>query len=779
MRESWNNNLIHGYCAWTIYRIRNVPFLISQIHSINIATHFKVCECFCVRVLKMTAIKNSFTILVLGLIAVNTLATQDNFLVGKTKNNNTQFEFVKKNAVDSELKYRLTEGALTVVKPFHANIQIGEHKFDPLSLPKNDLKSSNPKASLYLVQFFTQPTRDFQSEIADVGCTHRGFLPPQTIVVKCDMSLAQRLQDLDYVRAVLPYSATFKMSKQLGKSISGKAVAGAEKRYVVALFSREKNDLAEFAAFAKAKSIRLVSQNSLWGGFPEVYLDNAKLNALIEYDNVQGIEEWSAPELDMNVVRDMSGANYVQTEVPGYTGAGVTGEVVDVAMIRHASFKHIIPYGPSGLNSQDLGAYHGTQTFGVIFGDGVEDPVKKISSTLGKGLIPDATGVFSAENLNDYNRSNDLSDMVNPNGPYRVLFQSNSWGHATSSTYNIYSQLLDRAIYDHDVVVLQSMGNSGPRPEAWSKNVIAVGGVAGQHTMSVEDDKSDSAVSRGPSSSGRVKPDLIHFTDGVYAATSVTGGTYDYALFLGTSASTPIVAGHFGIMFQMWADNLFTGGYPGKSRPVDVFSNRPHAATAKALMINTANSYTFSGATADLNRYVQGWGVPNVKNLYDLAKNNNWMFPLIVDGSDHLKPLEKKHYLIDVNSGSFLKVTMAYMDPPEAISDVPINDLDLELVSPSGIIYRGNNGLVAGNWSTSGGQPDEINTVENVFIQNPEIGQWKISVTASRIYSVNQLQTDASYGLVASCGGKCSLVQPVTTPLIPWLIPVLNLLLFN
>src|SRR5262249_8022839 len=58
---------------------------------------------------------------------------------------------------------------------------------------------------------------------------------------------------------------------------------------------------------------------------------------------------------------------------------------------------------------------------------------------------------------------------------------------------------------------------------------------------------------------------------------------------------------------------------------------------------------------------------------------------------------------------------------------------DLKVTSPSGTIYYGNNGLTAGLWSTSGGSPNNVDTVENVFVSAPQAGTWTVEVRAAEI----------------------------------------------
>ena len=61
--------------------------------------------------------------------------------------------------------------------------------------------------------------------------------------------------------------------------------------------------------------------------------------------------------------------------------------------------------------------------------------------------------------------------------------------------------------------------------------------------------------------------------------------------------------------------------------------------------------------------------------------------------------------------------------------------------APSGTSDWGNNGLHEGNWSVPGGVANDVDTVENVFVQNPEAGLWTVEVLASEINEDAHLET--------------------------------------
>jgi hypothetical protein len=192
-------------------------------------------------------------------------------------------------------------------------------------------------------------------------------------------------------------------------------------------------------------------------------------------------------------------------------------------------------------------------------------------------------------------------------------------------------------------------------------------------------------------------------------------------------------------------------GYFGNPMGKTVFDSRPHMATAKAMLINTARQWPFSGIGHDRTRTHQGWGMAHVGDLYDRRAS---MF--IVDETDVLRELEHKTYGLVVPDGTpLLKATLVYKDPSGIPSSTVhrINDLSLHVLSPSGVEYWGNNGLLEEMWSASDGSEDHINTVENVFVQLPEPGRWTVEVIATEINEDSHLQTpelDADFALVVS-----------------------------
>jgi hypothetical protein len=84
-----------------------------------------------------------------------------------------------------------------------------------------------------------------------------------------------------------------------------------------------------------------------------------------------------------------------------------------------------------------------------------------------------------------------------------------------------------------------------------------------------------------------------------------------------------------------------------------------------------------------------------------------------------------------------------------------INDLSLRVISPSGVVYHGNNGLLASQWSVPGGSPNTKDTVENVYVRAAEVGNWTVEVSAPEVNQDAHPATpaiDAAFALVVTGG---------------------------
>ncbi|HEX6686634.1 MAG TPA: proprotein convertase P-domain-containing protein [Candidatus Limnocylindrales bacterium] len=609
--------------------------------------------------------------------------------------------------------------------PTPTQIHLRSRVFDPVATVVPQKASA-----AYIVQFATAPLDSQRRDLRRLGVRLGAYLPDAAYVVRMSPETAAQVAQKPYIRWVGAYEPADKLAPEV--------TAGRVRIWLV------DPDVVEQGALinrieAAGGTVQLASASQ---ALIEATLDGAQLQAIAAEGAVLAIDQWSAPETDMNNAREDGGANLIEA-ARGYRGQGVRGEVMDGGLrTTHQEFRARPPIVHGGNSTSTS---HGTSTYGQIFAQGV--------SATNRGMLPEAQGMIASYNV-VADRYAHSAQLVNPSLNFRAVFQSNSWGTGLTTAYTTISADMDRIVFDHDLLICQSQSNTGnrsSRPQAWAKNVVSVGGQFHRNTLARTDDAWSGGASIGPAADGRLKPDLSNYYDQINTTSSTSDTSYTPS-FGGTSGATPITCGNFGLLFQMWADGVFEGG-PGLGR--DVFNSRPHAATAKALMINQANQYTFSGTAHDLTRVHQGWGTASVGNLYNQASANGWRLPILVNETDLLTAGGRKAYTLTTDGTQPLKATLVWTDPagsPSA-SKAQVNDLTLKVTAPNGTVYWGNNGLNAGNWSTAGGVANTVDTVENVLIQNPAAGTWTIEVSADTIGADGHRETtatDVDYALVVT-----------------------------
>ncbi len=618
-------------------------------------------------------------------------------------------------------------------------------EFDPLETtpfaPSDFLgrQGNDGKKGTYIIQFFTHVRDEYRQAIRSIGGKDFSYLPNNAVIAHLSGDAAEVLRGRPFVRWVGNYEPWYKLDETLIDGIATDALK--PKRYNIMALDRGPE--MQEAIASRIRSLGGSIHLKIPEGFRiEATLDASQVFDVAFHNDVMFIDEWSEPENDMDVVRTIGGANTIETTL-GFRGQGVRAEVMDNGLRQtHGDFNSGL--APLIHNSPDTNepSNHGTSTFGINFARGTAD-------VAGLGMLPDAQGIFADYN-HLTNRYTHTARLVAE--PYNAVYQSNSWGSSLTQNYTTISAEMDDILFLNDIVVLNSQSNAGTRssrPQAWAKNVVSIGGIRHFNTATFDDDRWNSGASIGPAADGRIKPELAHFYDSVFT-TSRTSDTSYTTSFGGTSAATPITAGHFGIFYQMWHAGAF-----GNPTGASVFESRPHMTTAKAVMINTAVQWDMTIPGTDVGRNQQGFGRASLDNLYALRTKM-----LVLDETDVLLDQQSKTYFVTVPAASPdpLKVTMVYADPMgvPAATMSRINDLHLKVTAPDGTTYWGNNGLRHGEgmWSTAGGEANRVDTVENVFIQAPAAGVWTIEVIAAELNQDGRPESagvvDADFALVAS-----------------------------
>lgn len=638
----------------------------------------------------------------------------------------------------------------------HYRIQLRYGSFDPLrqAVPVIDdgLAADATDNELWIVQYITKGAEPWREELRALGGVDHRFLGMHANIWQMTAEQAKQVSELPFVRWVGPFHPAYKLENEILQEMRNGFVP--TRRYNIVV--------GEWGPEQKAPLVAMIQQmdGTIHSAVDEGWKVSATLNqdqllGVIHSSLVLGIDRWGAPQTDMDKVRTVMGANYLET-VAGYTGQGVRAEVMDSGLdLSHADWA-TAPVNHGSVSSSS----HGTCTYGINFASG--------NSTAGgqtRGVIPDATGIFAMYS-GFGSRYVHTAELVNPILNYRAVFQSNSWGGSRTSQYTSESQEMDDIIFLNDFSILQSQSNAGStssRPQAWAKNVIAVGGIRHNDDTNDGNDNWSFGASIGPAADGRIKPDIAAYYDWVWTSDADPGGYTggdDYNNFGGTSAATPIVAGHLGLIYQMWGEGAF-GNTVG---PGDIFDNRPHNTTAKALLLNSSKQWTFSGTGHDLTRTHQGWGKPDLQRAYD---NRNETF--VVNEEFVLADQGSVAWDVTVPAGaSEFRATMIYSDRAgtTASNIHRINDLSMRVTDPGGNVYWGNNGLLGSMTSTAGGVSNTKDTVEQVIRANPAAGIWKVEVFADEVNQDTHLETtgmDADFALVITPVTSFTGTEPTNT----------------
>ncbi len=615
-------------------------------------------------------------------------------------------------------------------------------EFDPaagqLQIP-NTLRGGKD-TQLWIVQFEGSPTETNRKALREVGAEIHGYLPENAYVARMPHKVMPLAQKLAGVRSVSYYHPAFRLDPDLIREIA-KGDPQDVRRFNIVVVNKHKDKPALMTSIQKLGG--KIVHEQIGSLLLEANLNQKQLIQAARLDQVLWIDLWTESEEDMNNARIQGGANYVEKQGK-YTGKGINGHVYEGVEAGHKDFTN------KAINVSSSGAAqsHGHCTAGIVFGNGK-------SHTNARGMAPDAQPFYTTYTSVQGSRWKVVETLVKK---HKVMFTTASWGNARTTQYTSVSADTDDIIFDHDMPWTQSQSNSGgtpSRPQAWAKNIFSVGGVVHRDNSNPLDDSWKAGRgSTGPAADGRIKPDLCAYYDRIFCSDRTGSAGYNrlgdyYTSFGGTSGATPIVAGHNAIAIQMFTDGLFS---PKRVINGTRWQNKPHFTTLKALQIANASQYAFTSTSTDNRREHVGWGMPNLKTMYDNRKVH-----FVVDETDILTHGKGIIYTVRVARGqSELKVSMCYADlaanPSASITRV--NDLTLRVTAPNGSTkYWGNAGLKTGNYSTTNGQRDSRNTVENVFVKNPAAGLWKIEVGAFLIAKDSHVETkavDADFGLVVN-----------------------------
>lgn len=464
--------------------------------------------------------------------------------------------------------------------------------------------------------------------------------------------------------------------------------------------------------------------------------------------------------------RALTGANLVQQAPYGLDGSGISVMVYDGGRVRatHLDFGGRATVRDNATTTSS----HATHVAGTIAGNGAA------SGGLHRGMAPAAriesygarfvgTGVIFYSNPGDIEA--DYTNAVNvigadlANNSVGSNVGINNYDCGLMGNYGVTAALLDGLVYgtlgapfrvifaagnERSSTRCSTNGYSTMAPPSGAKNHITVGNV------NADTDLVNFSSSWGPTDDGRLKPDFVApgcqvGGDGGVTSASGTSDT-GYNSFCGTSMAAPTFTGCASLLLQD-----YRARYLGPD---------PRNSTLKAIFAHTAVDRGQPGPD-----FQSGFGSIRVVPAIDVVREQRFV-EAAVDHADVFV------FRVVVAAGqSELKATLAWDDPPAPplTLNVLMNDLDLRLVDPDGGVHL--------PWTLNPQQPqvpavrtqpDHKNIIEQVLVENPVAGEWRVEIAGFNVPQGPQVfSLVTTLPTVAMPRVQITLAQPLPTNLEP------------
>jgi len=654
-------------------------------------------------------------------------------------------------------------------------IHLRNERIDPrpeTSLERQANAVANPpKAGLYLIQFTGHPLPAWKDALSGQGVQLLQYVPDDCFIARLPNGDLAALKKLPFVHWIGKYRPDHKLHQAVARRAALKRAG--EMVNVSVLLSTDVPAVALTETRRSMKSIRQQSKLRI-GTILRGSIAATDLDALAGSENVLWVEPEFRPklvdEIASKIVAGDAGPNLTQMQDYGFDGTGVRVAVADSGLhTGTASGMHsdlagrastFFYYGTLEDASDEHG--HGTHVAGIIAGNGATGEVDENGALYGLGVAPAAEIIAQRIFAGDgsYEPPPSFETLTHDAVRSGADIGSNSWGDDTAGRYDLSAAEFDALVRDADAstpgdqqyILEFSAGNAGPfagtiGSPAVAKNVIATGASQNDrpeffYYADGIDTMADFS-SRGPCEDGRIKPDLVAPGTWISSLRSSVGNddfawaviSDNYIYEGGTSQAGPHASGAAAVFVQYYRQ---------------LFFHNPSPALVKAALINSAVDMDDSIETGPVPNSDEGWGRIDLTELIGSPRAYQFF--------DQLNPLTPgqvfEQHIIVQSRDEPLKITLVYTDVPGFPGALPalVNDLDLEVVGPNGLIYFGNQ-FDEGESIPNPSAPDNLNNVEGVHVSVPDPGEYIVRVRARNVAQDARADTpavDQDFALVIS-----------------------------
>ena len=553
------------------------------------------------------------------------------------------------------------------------------------------------------VRFSNTPSQNIQNEFSSNNYQLLAYYPRQVYLFNFPRQVDLNFLQQRGVVSIIPLSSNQKMSKSLRtQDYPSWAINGNK---IAISFDYFENFSTDEVLFEIGKIASLQIQNN-YKNSPtiDLLIDSSDINELVSKNFIRWIDVITPPsEKEDYRGRSIHRSANLDTNDPNgrqYSGVGVGVIVRDDGIVGpHIDFEGRI----DNSSTNDATGTHGDGVAGILTGAG--------------NLNPQNRGMAAGSDLYVVNYSSSFLDgpTLNRISSGQAQITNSSYGNGCNDGYTSIARRVDEQTNTYpELLHVFSAGNSGNSDcgfgagSNWGtitgghkqgKNVIATANTFYNGALA-------SSSSRGPSTDGRIKPDITAHGQGQIS----TDDDNAYLSFGGTSGAAPGIAGVAAQLYELYAD--FNGGI------------LPESALIKGIMLNTAND---KGNVGPDYRY--GWGIVNGLRAGQVIENNHYLSSTITQGANNMHNIN-----IPANTKQ-VKIMVYWSDVEGATGASPalVNDLDMTVTDPSNtnyLPYLLSSIPNATLLNTSAGNGiDRLNNMEQIVIDNPASGNYTIDIT--------------------------------------------------
>jgi hypothetical protein len=550
-----------------------------------------------------------------------------------------------------------------------------------------------------ILQFESIPTAAQRKQLRDKGIRLMDYIPGAAYTASITKPLSLTPLKSLKVRAILPYEQDLKVDKRL-KPNQTKDQEVMLSYFTGIPFNKVEEELT-------TRNFSIIDTSFKHFNIITITLPAGKLNELAGLPFVQYIEQKPPPPVNLiHESKNITETNILQSNLPGKYN--LTGEGVTIGIFESASgwpFPHA-DWIDRMIEGSSEGNYHATHVFGIAAGGGIINERNKGYAPKSRIIGQQSWSYFAMERfIRD-------SGMVAGNHSYGD-------GYACTGSYALYGIVYDKVsgIFPTYQNVF-ACGNGGTAncnngyPTGFGTIAYFPGANSGKNVLSVGSILKDGSLwigsSRGPGLGGLLKPEVT----APGAAILSTTPNNNYGNNTGTSMAAPAVVGGLALLNQRY-------------RQLNN-NNLPDAGLMKAVICNSATDAGNVGPD-----YSFGFGVMNLLRAAKTLDNHQYF-------TDSVSNASQKQHTIQVPSGATqLKVMLYWNDVPlnTLSSRMLINDLDLKVANPSGTSILP---LTLETDPTKLTLPatrkeDHVNNIEQVLIDNPDPGNYTITVRGTEI----------------------------------------------